>query len=82
MAVHVQRWGGGLPQYAPGHLDRVAAIEQDLPAGLAVAGAALHGVGVPACIATARAAAERVAAALALHPRSVENEYVVINRAC
>jgi oxygen-dependent protoporphyrinogen oxidase len=64
VAVHVQRWGGGLPQYAPGHLDRVAAIEQGLPAGLAVAGAALHGVGVPACIATARAAAERVAASL------------------
>jgi len=64
VAVHVQRWGGGLPQYAPGHLDRVAAIEQGLPAGLAVAGAALHGVGVPACIATGRAAAERVAGAL------------------
>ena len=29
--------------------------------GLAVAGAALHGVGVPACVGTARAAAERVA---------------------
>ncbi|MDN5861095.1 MAG: protoporphyrinogen oxidase, partial [Pseudonocardia sp.] len=27
VAVHVARWGGGLPQYAPGHLDRVAAIE-------------------------------------------------------
>jgi len=64
VAVHVQRWGGGLPQYAPGHLGRVAAIEQGLPAGLAVAGAALHGVGVPACIATARSAAERIAAAL------------------
>lgn len=61
VAVHVQRWGGGLPQYAPGHLDRVAAIELALPAGLAVAGAALHGVGVPACVATARAAADRIA---------------------
>ena len=29
--------------------------------GLAVAGAALHGVGVPACVGTARAAAERLA---------------------
>jgi oxygen-dependent protoporphyrinogen oxidase len=60
VAAHVQRWGGGLPQYGMGHLDRVRAIEEGLPAGLAVAGAALHGVGVPACIATARAAAERV----------------------
>ncbi len=65
VAAHVQRWGGGLPQYAVGHLDRVRAIEEGLPAGLAVAGAALHGVGVPACVATARAAAERVATELA-----------------
>ncbi|MHA6621145.1 protoporphyrinogen oxidase [Pseudonocardia sp. DLS-67] len=60
VATHVQRWGGGLPQYGVGHLDRVRAIEEGLPAGLAVAGSALHGVGVPACVATARAAAERV----------------------
>ena len=61
--VRVQRWGGGLPQYAVGHLDRVRAVEDAVAAlpGLAVAGAALHGVGVPACIGTARAAAERVA---------------------
>jgi oxygen-dependent protoporphyrinogen oxidase len=82
VAVHVQRWGGGLPQYAPGHLDRVAAIEQGLPPGLAVAGSALHGVGVPACLATARAAAERIAAELTRPPCSVENEPVVINRPC
>jgi oxygen-dependent protoporphyrinogen oxidase len=62
VAVHVQRWGGGLPQYGVGHLARAAAIGEGLPAGLAVAGAALHGVGVPACVATARAAAERLAA--------------------
>jgi oxygen-dependent protoporphyrinogen oxidase len=62
--VVVARWGGGLPQYAVGHLDRVRAIEDDLPAGLAVAGSALHGVGVPACVGTARRAAERVAAHL------------------
>lgn len=62
VAVHVQRWGGGLPQYGVGHLERVRAIEDGLPAGLAAAGAALHGVGVPACIGTGRAAAERVAA--------------------
>ena len=27
VAVHVQRWGGGLPQYAPGHVGRVATLE-------------------------------------------------------
>ncbi|WP_367130566.1 protoporphyrinogen oxidase [Saccharothrix sp. HUAS TT1] len=60
----VTRWGGGLPQYGVGHLDVVRGVEDavaDVP-GLAVAGAALHGVGIPACIATADAAAARVAA--------------------
>jgi oxygen-dependent protoporphyrinogen oxidase len=62
----VTRWGGGLPQYGVGHLDLVAGIERavaEVP-GVAVAGASLHGVGVPACIATADAAAARVAAHL------------------
>jgi oxygen-dependent protoporphyrinogen oxidase len=62
----VARWGGGLPQYAPGHLDAVAALESavaQMP-GLAVAGAMLHGVGVPACIGAAEAAARRIAAYL------------------
>ncbi|WP_081916137.1 protoporphyrinogen oxidase [Saccharothrix sp. NRRL B-16314] len=60
----VTRWGGGLPQYGVGHLDLVQGIEDAVAAvpGLAVAGATLHGVGIPACIATADAAAARVAA--------------------
>ena len=61
---HVQRWGGGLPQYAVGHLDRIerirAAVAQ-VP-GLAVCGAAYDGVGIPAVIASARRAAIQVAA--------------------
>jgi oxygen-dependent protoporphyrinogen oxidase len=62
-ATVVTRWGGGLPQYAPGHVDAVAALERAVAgwAGLAVAGATLHGVGLPACIATADAAARRIA---------------------
>jgi oxygen-dependent protoporphyrinogen oxidase len=62
----VTRWSGGLPQYGVGHIDAVATIERavgELP-GLAVAGATLHGVGLPACVATGRAAAGRVAAHL------------------
>lgn len=59
--THVQRWGGGLPQYFVGHLDRVAAVRAEvgrLP-GLAVCGAAYDGLGIPACIASAdRAVAE------------------------
>lgn len=59
----VVRWGGGLPQYGVGHRDRVAAIVGGVAAlpGLAVAGAALDGVGVPACLAGADVAAARVA---------------------
>ena len=68
----LMRWGGGLPQYGVGHLDRVAAIEDGVAAlpALAVAGAALHGVGVPACLATGDAAARRVVAALPTGPRA------------
>ena len=63
----VVRWPGGLPQYGVGHVERVATLEDGVAAlpGLAIAGAALHGVGVPACLATADAAARRVAAHLA-----------------
>ena len=51
-----------MPQYSVGHLDRVARIERAVAGldGLAVAGAALHGVGLPACVATGDAAARRV----------------------
>lgn len=57
--VHVQRWDDALPQYALGHLDRVARIRAAvarLP-GLAVCGAAYDGVGIPAVIASAHRAA-------------------------
>jgi oxygen-dependent protoporphyrinogen oxidase len=62
----VTRWGGGLPQYAVGHLDRVARIRSAVAAvpGLAVCGASYDGVGVPACIRTGQAAAEDVLAGL------------------
>jgi oxygen-dependent protoporphyrinogen oxidase len=56
----VTRWGGGLPQYAVGHLDRVARIKASLPRGLAVAGAAYDGVGVPAVIRSGQEAATKV----------------------
>ena len=51
----VTRWGGGLPQYLVGHRDLVERLRADLAAvpGLAVCGAALDGVGVAACIASA-----------------------------
>ncbi len=60
----VTRWGGGLPQYAVGHLDKVARIREAVAAvpGLAVCGATYDGVGIPACIASGQQAAERVLA--------------------
>lgn len=54
----VTRWGGGLPQYGVGHAARIARVRAavaDVP-GLAVCGASFDGVGIPACIASARRA--------------------------
>ena len=60
--THVQRWGGGLPQYAVGHLDLVARVRDDVAAvpGLALCGAAYDGVGIPAVIGSARRAVEQL----------------------
>jgi len=56
--TQVQRWGGALPQYAVGHLDRVARIRAEVARvpGLVVCGAAYDGVGIPAVIASAHRA--------------------------
>lgn len=63
--THVQRWGGALPQYAVGHLDRVARVRAAVAAlpGLAVCGAAYDGVGIPAVIGSARRAVASVTGA-------------------
>jgi oxygen-dependent protoporphyrinogen oxidase len=54
------RWAGAMPQYHVGHLERVARISQRLKAqpGLALAGNAYHGVGVPQCVQSGEQAAE------------------------
>ena len=57
----VARWPASMPQYHVGHLQRVAEIESraaNLP-GLALAGNAYHGVGIPQCIHSGETAAER-----------------------
>lgn len=62
VATRVTRWTDGLPQYPVGHHGRVARIREQvgrLP-GLAVCGAAYDGVGIPACIASAHAAVDRL----------------------
>ena len=64
--VRVTRWSRAFPQYRVGHLDRVdridAALARDLP-GVVVAGAALRGIGIPACIGQGRQAARRALSA-------------------
>ena len=62
LATRVTRWTDGLPQYPVGHHARVARVREHvgkLP-GLAVCGAAYDGVGIPATIASAYAAVERL----------------------
>ncbi|MFG2636693.1 protoporphyrinogen oxidase [Streptomyces sp. NPDC048362] len=62
LATRVTRWTDGLPQYPVGHHARVARIREHvakLP-GLAVCGAQYDGVGIPACVASANAAADQL----------------------
>jgi protoporphyrinogen/coproporphyrinogen III oxidase len=71
LASRVTRWDDAFPQYDVGHLVKVGAIEKAVRAhaGLAVAGAAYRGVGIPACIGSGRTAARDVLASLAQeHP--------------
>ncbi|MBT3153704.1 protoporphyrinogen oxidase [Streptomyces sp. CHD11] len=62
VATRVTRWDDGLPQYPVGHHARVTRVRAHLAglAGLAVCGAAYDGVGVPACVASAYAAADQI----------------------
>ena len=70
--ARVSRWGGALPQYAVGHVERVARVRAAVEAnpGLAVCGAVYDGVGVAACVASARRAVDHVLPSLGLVPGS------------
>jgi len=59
---HVTRWTRRMPQYHLGHLERVAKIEAAVASipGLALAGSAYRGVGIPDCIRSAEAAAHAI----------------------
>ncbi len=61
--ARVYRWREAMAQYEPGHIARVAQIEKrvaEIP-GLALAGNAYHGIGVPDCIRSGSEAANKVA---------------------
>jgi oxygen-dependent protoporphyrinogen oxidase len=62
----VARWGGALPQYAVGHVDRVEAIRASVAAlpGITVCGAAYDGIGIAACIGSGTRAATELASVL------------------
>ena len=62
--VRVSRWPGGFPQYRPHHRDWHARVVAALPAGLVVTGASYGGIGIPACVAQADAAARQVVSLL------------------
>jgi oxygen-dependent protoporphyrinogen oxidase len=64
---HVQRWHGALPQYVPGYAAGIRAVRGALAhtAGIDLAGAALGGIGLPACITSGERAAETVRARIA-----------------
>ena len=60
--THVTRYPESLPQYGLGHLDLVDEIEERVAAydGLALAGNAYRGIGVPDCVRSGEAAAAAV----------------------
>jgi oxygen-dependent protoporphyrinogen oxidase len=63
--TRLYRWPGAMAQYTVGHLERMERIEslrKQLP-GLALAGNAYRGIGVPDCIRSAEEAAAEVVAA-------------------
>jgi protoporphyrinogen/coproporphyrinogen III oxidase len=62
MFTRVYRWRGAMAQYETGHIARVERIEKrvaEIP-GLALAGNAYHGIGVPDCIRSGMEAANAV----------------------
>jgi oxygen-dependent protoporphyrinogen oxidase len=63
----IHRWPRGMPQYTLGHPERLERIDAALERhpGLALAGAAYRGVGIPDCIGSGEEAARSVARALA-----------------
>jgi oxygen-dependent protoporphyrinogen oxidase len=61
--IRISRWPAAFPQYRPHHSELVVKATQTLPAGLVLAGASYHGIGVPACIRSGEQAAAAVSAA-------------------
>ena len=71
LLTRIHRHPQAMPQYRVGHLDRMARIDAALAkhAGLAVAGNAYRGVGIPDCVHSGEMAAEAVWTSIALERR-------------
>ena len=68
-ATWISRWRSVMPKYTVGHLGRVKTVEEALEATpWRVAGSALHGVGVPDCIADGRVQAAAALRVAQIHP--------------
>jgi len=59
---HVVRWPSAMPQYHLGHLARLQSLDARVDAlpGLALAGNAYRGVGIPQCVRSGKIAAEKI----------------------
>jgi oxygen-dependent protoporphyrinogen oxidase len=73
--VRINRYDRVMAQYNVGHLDRLARIDQRLVRmpGVALAGNAFRGVGIPDCITSGRRAAELVLAGLQTRSYSISH---------
>ncbi|HEX6802220.1 MAG TPA: protoporphyrinogen oxidase [Terriglobales bacterium] len=65
--AQVQRWNKAMAQYTPGHSERMLRIQKTLGElrGLALAGNAYGGIGVPDCVRSGTEAAQKMVAELA-----------------
>jgi len=75
--TQITRWHKVMPKYTVGHLDRARSVDKAVAAvrpTWAVAGSALHGVGVPDCISDARARTDQVLDAVTANDTSRSQE--------
>lgn len=70
---NIARWPNSMAQYAVGHQERVARIEEIVRAipGLNLAGNAYHGVGIPDCVRMGQEAASKIIAGCKPEPQPV-----------
>ncbi|MCB8983740.1 MAG: protoporphyrinogen oxidase [Ardenticatenaceae bacterium] len=70
----IYRWRQANPQYDVGHLERVAAIEAALPAGIFVTGSPYRGIGIPDCVRQAQQTAQQVILQLSAASSKLQTE--------